>query len=69
MRTAKADVARLQSRLKHLEMELSRLRSSRQVLLNLMDLQDRRQKLQVSALQRENQRLRRHRRIKSQDGA
>ncbi len=69
MWTAGLDMARLQSRVRHLEKELLRVRSSRQVLLNLVVLQDRQQKLRLQALQQENRRLRRHRREKSETGA
>lgn len=61
-RNPKTDATRLAQRVKELERELLRLRASRRVLLNLVALQERQQRLKIGALERENRRLR-HRRL------
>ncbi|NMP20823.1 hypothetical protein [Sulfobacillus harzensis] len=55
------EVARLKMRVAQLERELTRLRASRRVLLELVAFQDRQQRFRIGALERENRRLR-HRR-------
>lgn len=55
------DVSRLELKVQQLERELVRLKASRRVLLNLVTVQERQQKLRIGALERENRRLRQRR--------
>lgn len=55
---AEEQVARLSVRVHQLEHEILRLRASRRVLLDLVTLQERQQRLRIGALERENRRLR-----------
>lgn len=58
------EVSQLRLKVTQLERELKRLRASRRVLLNLVALQERQQKLRIGALERENRRLKQHRVVK-----
>lgn len=53
---------KLALRIDGLEREIERLRASRRVLLNLVALQDRENRLRIGALEKENRRLR-HKRL------
>ncbi|PSR23818.1 MAG: hypothetical protein C7B45_02050 [Sulfobacillus acidophilus] len=59
-----ARMAWLSARVNQLEHEVLRLRASRRVLLDLLTMQDRQQRLRIGALERENYRLRQRNRIR-----